>query len=49
VICSVTLNLGLRFKPKPAGRVLRVEAFATDEFGSEQGFDEVGIIAVLRK
>jgi hypothetical protein len=46
---SVTLNLGLRFKPKAAGRVFRVEAFATDDFGNQQGFDEAGTIAVLRR
>ena len=46
---SVTLNLGLRFKPKAAGRLFRVEAFATDDFGNQQGFDEAGIIGVLRR
>ena len=46
---SVTLKLGLRFKAKAAGRVFRVEAFATDDDGNQQGFDEAGIIAVLRR
>src|ERR1051326_7760632 len=46
---SVTLNLALRFKPKAAGRVLRVEAFATDDFGNQQGFDQAGTIGVLGK
>ncbi len=46
---SVLLNLNLSFKPKAANRVFRVEAFATDDFGNQQGFDEAGIIAVLRK
>jgi len=45
---SVLLNLNLSFKPKAAGRDFRVEAFATDDDGNEQGFDEAGIIAVLR-
>ena len=46
---SVLLNLNLSFKPKAAGRVFRVEAFATDDDGNQQGFDEAGIIGVLRK
>jgi len=46
---SVTLKLGLSFKPKAAGRVFRVEAFATDDDGNQQGFDEAGNIAVLRR
>ena len=46
---SVLLNLNLSFKPKAAGRVFRVEAFATDDDGNQQGFDEAGMIAVLRK
>jgi hypothetical protein len=46
---SVTVNYSLVFKPKAADRVFRVEAFATDDFGNQQGFEEVGIIAVLRK
>jgi len=46
---SVLLNLNLSFKPKAAGRAFRVEAFATDDEGNQQGFDEAGIIAVLRK
>jgi hypothetical protein len=45
----VTVNYSLVFKPKAADRVFRVEAFATDDFGNQQGFEEVGIIAVLRK
>jgi len=39
----------LRFKPKAAGRTFSVEAFATDDFGNEQGFDPVGTLGVLEK
>ncbi len=46
---SVLLNLNLSFKPKAAGRVFHVEAFATDDDGNQQGFDQAGIIGVLRK
>ncbi len=46
---SVLLNLNLSFKPKAAGRVFRVEAFATDDDGNQQGFDEAGIIGVFKK
>jgi hypothetical protein len=46
---SVTLNLALSFKPRAAGRVFRVEAFATDDFGNQQGFDEAGAIGVLAR
>jgi hypothetical protein len=46
---SVTVNYSLSFKPKAAGRVFRVEAFATDDEGNQQGFDPVGIIGVLKK
>jgi hypothetical protein len=46
---SVTLNLALSFKPRAAGRVFRVDAFATDDFGNQQGFDEAGAIGVLAR
>jgi hypothetical protein len=44
---SVLLKLNLSFKPKASGRTLQVEAFATDVFGTQQGFDPVGTIIVL--
>jgi hypothetical protein len=43
---SVTLNLRFSVKPRAAGRVYRVEAFATDDLGHEQGFDLVGTLTV---
>ena len=46
---SVTINYSLSFKPKAAGRTYSVEAFATDDFGNEQGFDEVGALTVSKK
>jgi hypothetical protein len=46
---SVTINHSLGFKPKAAGRVYSVEVFATDDFGNEQGFDQVGALTVLKK
>ena len=46
---SVTLNLRVSFKPRSAGRVYRVEAFATDDDGHEQGFDPVGTVTVRRR
>ena len=46
---SVLLNLNLSFKPSAAGRTLQVEAFATDVFGTRQGFDPVGTITILRR
>ena len=46
---SVTLNLDLSLKPEVAGRIYDVEAFATDDFGHEQGWELVGALAVLEK
>ena len=46
---SVLLNPILSFKPQAAGRVLRMDALATDDFGNKQGFDRVGTITVLPK
>jgi len=43
---SVILNLALRFKPGAAGRTFAVEMKATDDFGSVQGWDQVGSITV---
>jgi hypothetical protein len=43
---SVLLTYSLSFKPQAAGRVFRVEAFATDDFGHQQGFDLVGTVTV---
>jgi len=46
---SVLLNLGLRFKPKAAGRVFQVEARASDKSGTAQGWTSAGTISVLPK
>jgi hypothetical protein len=46
---SVVLTLGLRFKPKAAGRVFRVEARASDKNGTAQGWASAGTITVLPK
>ena len=43
---SVVMTYSLSFKPLAAGRVFRVEAFATDDFGHQQGFDLVGTVTV---
>ena len=43
---SVTLSLQVSFKPQAAGRAYRVEAFATDDAGNQQGFDPVGTLTV---
>jgi hypothetical protein len=45
---SVALNLGLRFKPKAAGRVFRIEARASDKSGTAQGWVSAGTIAVAK-
>jgi PKD repeat protein len=45
---SVTLNLRLSLKPRAAGQAYRVEAFATDDEGHEQGFDQVGTLIVRK-
>ena len=44
---SVTLTYSLSFKPHAAQRTYRVEAFATDDFGHQQGFDQVGSLTVM--
>jgi VCBS repeat-containing protein len=44
---SVLLKLNLSFKAQSAGHLFRVEAFATDDLGTRQGFDPVGTITVL--
>jgi PKD repeat protein len=46
---TVTLNLRIVMKPGAAGRVYRVEAFATDDTGHAQGFDRVGTLTVRRR
>jgi hypothetical protein len=46
---SVLLNLGLRFKPKAAGRVFQVEARASDKSGTAQGWASAGTITVVPK
>jgi len=43
---SVVMTYSLSFKPQAAGRVFRVEAFATDDVGHQQGFDLVGTVTV---
>jgi hypothetical protein len=43
---SVTLNLGLQFKPRAAGRTFAVEMKAADDAGTVQGWDKVGRITV---
>jgi len=45
---SVDLNLDFIFGPNAAGHVFRVEAFAEDDFGQQQGFEPVGTIEVER-
>jgi hypothetical protein len=44
---NVTLTYNLSFKPQAAGRTFRVEAFATDDSGRQQGFETVGTLTVL--
>jgi hypothetical protein len=46
-----TLGVTLRvaFKPRAAGRTYQVEAFATDDAGTQQGFDRVGTLTILPK
>lgn len=46
---SVLLDFSLSFKPPAAGRTYRVEAFATDDFGHEQGFETLGTLTVLER
>jgi PKD repeat protein len=43
---DVTLRLRFSVKPRTAGGVYRVEAFATDDDGHSQGFDGVGTLIV---
>jgi hypothetical protein len=43
---SVVLTYSLSFKPRAAGRTFRVEAFAIDDFGNQQGFDVVGTVSI---
>ena len=43
---DVTLRLRFSVKPRTAGGVYRVEAFATDDDGHSQGFDRVGTLVV---
>jgi hypothetical protein len=43
---SVTINYNFSFKPKARGRRFRVDVFATDDFGHQQGFDLVGTVTV---
>ena len=43
---NVVVTYSLSFKPRAAGRVFRVEAFATDDFGNQQGFDFIGNVSV---
>lgn len=44
---TVTIRYGLVFKPQAAGRTFRVETFATDDAGKQQGFEQVGTVTVL--
>ena len=46
---DVTIDYYLSFKPKSAGKTFRIEAFATDDFGSQQGFEPVGTVTVLQR
>jgi hypothetical protein len=46
---SVKLTYSVSFKPKAAGRTYRVEVFATDDFGNQQGFDQVGTLRVEQR
>jgi len=46
---SVTIKYSLSFKPKAAGRTYSVEAFATDNYGNQKGFDELGALTVTKK
>jgi hypothetical protein len=43
---SVALNLSLSFKPKVAGRTLRVEVAATDDHGTQSVFEEADVLTV---
>lgn len=44
---TVTIRFGLVFKPQAARRTFRVETFATDDAGKQQGFEQVGTVTVL--
>jgi hypothetical protein len=44
---TVTIRFGLVFKPQAARRTFRVETFATEDSGGQQGFEQVGTITVL--
>lgn len=45
---SATVRPSLSFKPRAAGRTVRVELLVRDDFGNIQGFDPVGTIVVAR-
>ncbi len=42
----VTIHYSLSFKHQAAGRLFSVEAFVTDDFGNQQGFDQLGALTV---
>jgi len=46
---SVTLTYGLSFKPPAKGRTYQVEVFATDDGGTQQGWDKLGTLQVRKK
>ena len=46
---SVTLTYGLSFKPPAKGRTYHVEVFATDDSGTQQGWEKVGTLTVRKK
>jgi hypothetical protein len=46
---SVTLTYGLSFKPPAKGRTYHVEVFATDDGGTQQGWDKLGTLEVRKK
>ena len=46
---SVTLTYGLRFKPPAKGRTYQVEVFATDDGGTQQGWEKLATLTVRKK
>jgi hypothetical protein len=45
---SVTLTYALSFKPPAKGRTYQVEVFATDDGGTQQGWEKVGTLKVRK-
>jgi hypothetical protein len=46
---SVVLYFSLSFKPQAAGRTFQVNVLVTDDFGAEQGWEDVGALTVTKK